>query len=109
MGGGDFVLFLAFFYEFLILINENTDLITCDFRAPPQASPAHLIIIIVTLILTVFICIKATGWIEACNFIKKDTPSQVLCCEFCKIYQSTYFTGHFQITASVNYKFRLLG
>ena len=29
---------------------------------------------------------------EAQNFIKKETPTQVFSCEFCKIYKSTLFT-----------------
>ena len=29
---------------------------------------------------------------ETCNFIKKET--QVLSCEFCKIFKNTYFTEH---------------
>ena len=26
-----------------------------------------------------------------CNFIKKDTPTQVFSCEFCEIFKSTFF------------------
>ena len=37
---------------------------------------------------------------QACNFIKKDTLSQVLSCEFCKIFKNTFFTEHLWITAS---------
>ena len=28
---------------------------------------------------------------EACNFIKKETPTQVLSCEFCEIFENTNF------------------
>ena len=29
-----------------------------------------------------------------CNFIKKETPKQVLPCEFCEIFKSNYFLEH---------------
>ena len=32
---------------------------------------------------------------QACNFIKKETLTQVLSCEFCEISNSTFFTEHF--------------
>ena len=35
-----------------------------------------------------------------CNFIKKDTLTQVFSCEFCKISKSTFFTEHLRTTAS---------
>ena len=28
---------------------------------------------------------------EACNFIKKETLAQVFSCEFCEIYQNTFY------------------
>ena len=31
---------------------------------------------------------------EACNVIKKETLAQVLSCEFCEIFKSTFFTEH---------------
>ena len=40
--------------------------------------------------------------------LKKDTPAQVLYCEFCKMPENTYFTGHFWMTASVHYQFRFV-
>ena len=41
---------------------------------------------------------KFTGL--ACNFIKKETLTQVLSCEFCEISENTFFTEHIQMTAS---------
>ena len=38
---------------------------------------------------------------EACNFIKKDTLTQVFFCEFCEIFKNTFFTEHLQTTAFV--------
>ena len=38
---------------------------------------------------------------QACNFIKKETQSQVFSCEFCKIFKNT-FTEHLWTTASFN-------
>ena len=29
--------------------------------------------------------------LQACNFIKKETPTQVFFCKFCKIFKSTFF------------------
>ena len=29
--------------------------------------------------------------LEACNFIKKETLTQVLSCEFCEIYKNTFY------------------
>ena len=31
---------------------------------------------------------------EACNFIKKETLAQLYSCEFCEIFQNTFFTEH---------------
>ena len=38
---------------------------------------------------------------HACNFIKKETRSQVSSCEFCKISKNTFFTEHVWMTASI--------
>ena len=38
---------------------------------------------------------------EDYNFIKKETPPQMLSCEFCNIFQNTHFVKHLQIAASV--------
>ena len=35
----------------------------------------------------------ATGS-QACSFIKKETLAQVFFCEFCKIFNNTYFEEH---------------
>ena len=32
--------------------------------------------------------------VSACNFIKKETLAQVFYCEFCEIFESTFFTEH---------------
>ena len=37
---------------------------------------------------------------QACNFIKKETLSQLISCEFCKISKNTNFTEHLWETAS---------
>ena len=39
--------------------------------------------------------------VDACNFIKKQTLSQVFSCIFCEISKNTFFTEHLQTTASV--------
>ena len=31
---------------------------------------------------------------QACNFIKKETPTQVFSCKFCEIFNNTFFTEH---------------
>ena len=36
------------------------------------------------------------------NFIKKETLSQVLSCEFCEISKNTIFTEHLRTTVSVS-------
>ena len=38
---------------------------------------------------------------EACNFIEKETLTQVFSCEFCKISKNTFFTEHLWAIASV--------
>ena len=38
--------------------------------------------------------------LQACNFIKKETPTQVFPCEFCEILKNTIFTEHLRETAS---------
>ena len=35
-----------------------------------------------------------------CNFIKKETLTQVFSCEFCELSKNTFFTGHLWATAS---------
>ena len=55
--------------------------------------------------------------LQACNFIKKETLTQVFSCEFCKIFKNTFqptttllkrrlqhrcFKEHLRLTASVN-------
>ena len=32
--------------------------------------------------------------LQACNFIKKETPTQVFSCEHCEIFRNTYFEKH---------------
>ena len=38
--------------------------------------------------------------LQACNFIKNDTPAKVLSCEFCEISKNIFFTEHLWATAS---------
>ena len=38
--------------------------------------------------------------IQACNFIKKATLTQVFSCEFCEISKNTFFIEHLWATAS---------
>ena len=47
-------------------------------------------------------CARASFLIklQAYNFIKKETLTQVFSCEFCKIFKNTYFTEHLWTTAS---------
>ena len=35
---------------------------------------------------------------STCNFIKKETMAQVLSCEFCEIFENTYFIEHLRTT-----------
>ena len=37
---------------------------------------------------------------EACNFIKKETLTQVFSCQFCEIFKNTFLTEHLRVTAS---------
>ena len=37
---------------------------------------------------------------QSCNFIKKEAPSQMFSCEFCKIFRKTFLTEHLRVTAS---------
>ena len=38
---------------------------------------------------------------SACNFIKKETLTQVLSCEFCETFKNNFLTEHFLATASI--------
>ena len=38
--------------------------------------------------------------LQGCNFIKKETLTQVFSCEFCEISKNTFSTEHLQTTAS---------
>ena len=44
-------------------------------------------------------CIESCRF-AGCSFIKKETPIQVLSCEFCEILKNTFFTEDIQTTAS---------
>ena len=37
---------------------------------------------------------------KVCNFIEKDSPTQMFSCEHCKISKSTYFQEHLRTAAS---------
>ena len=39
-------------------------------------------------------------WPQACNFIKKETVTQVFSCEFCEIFKNTFFREQLRATAS---------
>ena len=39
-------------------------------------------------------------WKKPCNFIKKETPTQLFSCEFCYILKNTFFTEYLRVTAS---------
>ena len=39
---------------------------------------------------------------SACNFIKKETLTQVFSCEFYEISKNAFFTEHLWATASIN-------
>ena len=45
---------------------------------------------------------KVVG-LQACSFVKKETPTQMLFCEY-EIFKNTYFEIHLRMTASVNFK-----
>ena len=46
---------------------------------------------------------------EACNFLKKETPTQVLSCEFCKIFKNTFLQNSSgQLLVVLQTKFDLL-
>ena len=52
-----------------------------------------------------FISVLRVRGIEAairCNFIKKETLVQVFSCEFCEIFQNTFFIEHIRTIASVS-------
>ena len=51
------------------------------------------------------ICLETL--LQACNFIKKEALAQVLSCEFCKIFKSTFFTEHLWTTDTYSDTFRL--
>ena len=52
----------------------------------------------------------ANHWPVACNFIKKETLAQVFSCEFCEIYNNTFYYRTPLVAASgVLIKFAILG
>ena len=38
---------------------------------------------------------------KVCNFIKKETATQVFSCEYCKIFKNTFFDKHLQTAARI--------
>ena len=47
-----------------------------------------------------FVKFLRTSFVEACNFIKKETLAQVFSCKFCEISKNTFFTEHLRATTS---------
>ena len=39
-------------------------------------------------------------WKKACNFIKKETPTQLFSCEFCYILKNTFLTEYLRMNSS---------
>ena len=46
--------------------------------------------------------------VQACNFIKKDTLTQVFSCELCEISKNTFYAEHLQATASEKINLKLM-
>ena len=44
---------------------------------------------------------KVVG-LQPCNFIKKETPTQVFFCEYCDVFNNTCFEKHLRTIAFVN-------
>ena len=38
--------------------------------------------------------------LEACNYIKRETPTQLFSCEFCEIFRNSFFIEHLRTTHS---------
>ena len=47
-----------------------------------------------------FLKIVSAPQAQACNFIKKETRTQVFSCELCEIFKNTFFKKHLLTTAS---------
>ena len=49
-------------------------------------------------------CARVSFWIKlqtsSCNFIKKETLTQVFSCTFCEIFKNTFFTEYLRVTTS---------
>ena len=45
---------------------------------------------------------------SACNFINKETLTQVFFCEFCEIFESIFLTEHIQVTTSIMLNFSVM-
>ena len=46
-------------------------------------------------------CSIKKAFLEASNFIRKETLAQEFSCEFCGVFKDTFFTEHFRATASL--------
>ena len=52
---------------------------------------------------TYYYNIELKTWPEVCNFIKKETLTQVFSCECCEISKNTFFTEHLWTTVSKSF------
>ena len=52
-----------------------------------------------------FLVLQQNTCVEACNFIKKETLTQMFSSELCESFRNTSFTEHLRETASVCYDF----
>ena len=46
---------------------------------------------------------------KACNFIKKEAPTQVFCCEIFEIFDNAFFEEHLRTAASRLFSFFEIG
>ena len=40
-------------------------------------------------------------FLQACNFVKKETPMKVSSCEYCRILRTTFLTEHLQLELNI--------
>ena len=75
-------------------ISVSTKVSTC------LVKPAMFKLLFILFVIKLYACINIyqleinTVQAEACNFIKKETPTQVFSCEYCEIFKGSFFIEH---------------
>ena len=108
----------AVLYSSFIILYSCCLVLSCDLlvlsRVASCCYSCCLVLCHVVLVLrrVVSCCYSCSLWENCrnhhCNFVKKETPTQVLSCKICEIFKNTFFYRTFPLAASIGQRLVLL-